>query len=81
MSSTPSNLTLLRQIVKYVHCKPHKPGAVLMTQAGLESLRMFVGKIGPAAYAGIRVEAAEPVNRLADSIFSKSPYQRGTPFP
>jgi hypothetical protein len=80
MSSTPSKLTLLQQIIKYVHFEPHKAGAV-MTHAGLESLQMFVGKIGPTGYAGIRVEAAEPVNRLADSIFSKAPYQRGTTFP
>lgn len=78
MSSAASKLLLLQHIVKNLHREPWKQG--LITQTGLQALQMFTGKIGPAGIAGIRVEAAEAVNQLADAIFTGSSYQRGTTY-
>ena len=43
-------------------------------------MQLVRGKIGPAGIAGIRVEAAEALTQLANSIYIGSPYQRGTTF-
>ncbi len=78
MSSAPSEIALLQKIVSNLRVESLKQGP--FGQNDLHALGMFVGKIGPAGIAGIRVEAAEAVGQLADAIFTGSPYQRGTTF-
>ena len=78
MSSAPSKLSLLQRIVNNLRLEYWKKGPV--TESQLLELRLVRGKIGPAGIAGIRVEAAETLSRLADAIFSAAQYQRGTTF-
>ncbi len=78
MSTPPSKLSLLRHIVSNLRLEPFKQGPV--TQTELQELKLFAGKIGPTGIAGIRFEAAEAVNELAEAIFTGSPYQHGATF-
>ncbi len=78
MSIAASKLALLQHIVQHLRLEPWKQGP--FTQSDLEALQMFTGQIGPKGFVGIRAEAAEAVNLLADGIFSNSPFQRGTTF-
>lgn len=78
MSSPPSKLELLQHIVKNLRLQPLRPGP--FTEQDLRALQLVRGKIGPAGIAGIRVEAAEALTQLANSIYIGSPYQRGTTF-
>jgi hypothetical protein len=71
-------LTLLQKIVDNLHKEPLKREPI--TESQLQALRLFRAKIGLAGIVGIRLEAADAVNQLADSIFGASQYQRGTTF-
>src|ERR1700733_3236885 len=78
MPTAASKLDLLQRIAKHVHLELWKQAPV--TQTDLQALQMFAGKMGPAGVAGIRAEAAEAVNRLADLIFNEPHFRHGTTF-
>ena len=78
MPNPPPKLASLQHIVNNLHSEPLKKGP--MTESQLQELRLIRGKIGPSGIVGVRVEAAEAVNELAEAIFNDPRYGRGTTF-
>lgn len=76
--STPSQIGLLQRIVNNLRLAPLKQGPFNLDE--LQALGLLRGKIGPSGVVGIRIEASEALNDLADAIFSDTVYQRGTTF-
>ena len=72
MTAPASKLSLLQHIVRNLHVEPLKLGPITENQFQA-SVR---GKIGPSGIAGIRAEAAEALDQLADSAFRNRQYQR-----
>jgi hypothetical protein len=76
MTAPPSQLSLLQHIVRNLHLEPLKQGPITEDQ-----FRGLVrGKLGLSGIAGIRAEAAEALDQLADMTFRSPQYQRGTTF-
>lgn len=79
MTQSSARLYCLREIVRNLARREHKPG--IITQQDLNRSPFAKAKIGPEGTVGIKREGAKALYELADSIFTASAtYQRGTTF-
>ena len=78
ISAALSEASLLKKIINNIKVQPIRVGD--WTEEDFRSLGMMSAKIGPAGIIGIRVEASEAVNGMAEKIFTDTVYQRGLTF-